>query len=86
MYLNIGSIIQLIQEQLLLTLTLSLPLVLATSFSGLLIGLIQAVTQIQDQTIQFLVKLIVFSVVMALSGSWMMQSLTSYTQSIMLRI
>lgn len=65
---------------------LSLPTVVAASVVGVLISLIQAVTQIQDQTIPFLVKLVVVSVVLVMTYNWMGNSLISYTNLIFQQI
>ena len=86
MIISQGSLIQLLSQQMWLVLVLSLPIIGATALTGILISLIQAVTQIQEQTIQFLLKLIVFGVIMMLIGGWMLHSIISYTKVIMLQI
>lgn len=45
------------------------PLIMATIF-GVIVSLIQAVTQIQDQTLPYIVKLLVVSIALALAGRW----------------
>ncbi|HFS5793846.1 TPA: type III secretion system export apparatus subunit SctS [Citrobacter werkmanii] len=73
-------------ELLWIVVLLSLPTVVAASVVGILISLIQAVTQIQDQTVPFLVKLVVVSVVLVMSYNWMGNSLISYTNLIFQQI
>jgi type III secretion protein S len=65
---------------------LSLPTVVAASVVGVIISLIQAVTQIQDQTVPFLVKLVVVSVVLVMTYNWMGHALLSYTNLIFQQI
>lgn len=73
-------------ELLWIVVMLSLPTVVAASVVGVLISLIQAVTQIQDQTVQFLIKLVVVSVVLVMTYNWMGNALLSYTHLIFQQI
>ena len=86
MIINMDSIVHLLSEQMWLTLILSLPLVGGTAAAGILVSLIQAITQVQDQTIQFFLKLIVFGGIVAITGNWMLQSMITYTQQVMMQI
>ncbi|MEL6477492.1 MAG: type III secretion system export apparatus subunit SctS [Pseudomonadota bacterium] len=67
---------------LVLILYLSLPAVLAASGIGLIVGLLQALTQIQDQTIQHALKLIGVVVVIVATASWAGGELLAYTERI----
>ncbi len=58
-----------------------LPIVIAT-FVGLVISLFQALTQIQEQTLSFAVKLIAVSVTLLFSMNWMGAELYNYTLAI----
>ena len=69
--MNQSDLIHLTSELLWITLLLSMPTVLVASILGILVSLIQALTQIQDQTLQFLIKLVGVSIVMALTYDWM---------------
>ena len=86
MIINMDSIVHLLSEQMWLTLVLSLPLVGGTAAAGIIISLIQAITQVQDQTIQFFLKLVVFGGIVAITGNWMLQSIITYTQQVMMQI
>lgn len=70
------------QQSLLLTLWLSLPPVGAAIVIGVIISLLQAVTQIQEQTLPFGFKLIAVTVILALAGRWMSVEITEFTQRI----
>lgn len=63
-----------------LVLLLSLPVVVATAFVSLVLAVIQAVTQIQDQTLQFLIKLLTACAVLVLSYRWMGENLVAYIE------
>jgi flagellar biosynthetic protein FliQ len=59
-------------------LVLSAPTVLAGLGVGFLISLFQAVTQIQEQTLTFVPKIIVVFLVLLLTGSWMVSSISDF--------
>ncbi|WP_369309404.1 type III secretion system export apparatus subunit SctS [Providencia rettgeri] len=73
-------VIQLAKQMMWLVLLLSLPVVIVASCVGILISLLQALTQIQEQTIQFLVKLIAVSITLAISYRWMGDVLLNYAE------
>ena len=70
------------QTSLILVLKLSMiPIVVATVI-GLLVSLLQALTQIQEQTLGFAVKLIAISVTIMVASHWMGGELLLFTESI----
>ena len=73
-------IIQLAVELLWLTLMLSLPTVLVASAVGILVSIAQALTQLQDQTAQFLLKLLAVAVTLVSTYHWMGDTLLNYAQ------
>lgn len=62
------------------------PILLTAMSVGILIGLFQSVTQIQEQTLAFVPKFVAVGMVIVLSGNWMMQELVAFTREIILRI
>lgn len=76
-------------EGLWLILILSLLPLLASLLVGLLVSLFQALTQIQEQTLTFVPKIIATILVIMISFSWMMQTLQDFavkTFDLMLKI
>ena len=69
-------------EALVLTLQLSAPLVGAAAIIGLLFGFMQAVTQLQDQTTTFAIKLLVVIAVLLVLLPWMGLQLTTYGERV----
>jgi type III secretion protein S len=63
----------------LLVLVLSLPTILASTALGILVSLLQALTQIQEQTLGFAIKLIASVIVLLVSARWMGGELYNYT-------
>ena len=66
-------------EALMIMLKISLPPILVASAAGLLISFIQAVTQLQEQTLAFAVKLVCVMVVIMGMASWLCGELFTYS-------
>ena len=58
---------------------ISAPLLLSALAVGLIVGMIQAATQIQEMTLTFIPKLIVLALALLIAGSWMLGILTDFT-------
>ncbi|MFC7581176.1 flagellar biosynthetic protein FliQ [Schaalia naturae] len=65
---------------------LALPILVTALAVGLLISLLQSLTQVQDVTLTFVPKLIAVGVVIVLAGDWMLTQLVSSTQLLFSRI
>ena len=61
---------------------LSLPALFLGLTVGLLVSVFQAVTQIQEQTLALIPKIIAIVAALLLFGSWMLGQLVNYTQSV----
>ncbi|MEW6343401.1 MAG: type III secretion system export apparatus subunit SctS [Pseudomonadota bacterium] len=68
--MNTDDLIGLTTQGMLLCLYVSLPVIIVSALSGLLISFIQAITSLQDQTISHSVKLIAVTATIALTGAW----------------
>ena len=64
------------------TIKLGAPMLLLSMLVGVVVAIFQAVTQIHEQTISFILKLIVVIAVLLLGGGWMLDTLKDYTQEI----
>lgn len=60
-------------------LKLSAPVLLLSMGIGILISIVQAATQIHEQTLTFVPKLLIIVAVFLLAGSWMMETMQEYT-------
>jgi flagellar biosynthesis protein FliQ len=74
------------QRALELTALISAPLLLSALAVGLIIGMFQAATQIQEMTLSFIPKLIAMGVALAVAGPWILQTLIAFTQRLFLSI
>ncbi len=80
--MNEAGIVHLTSQALLLVLYLSLPPIIVAALVGTLVSLLQALTQIQEQTLSFAIKLISVVVTIFLTASWVGGELHNYTINI----
>ncbi|HEX4882031.1 MAG TPA: flagellar biosynthesis protein FliQ [Porticoccaceae bacterium] len=78
--MNPDTVVAIGQEALKITALVSAPVLVAVLITGLAISLFQAVTQINEMTLSFIPKLLVLTVVLVVSGTWMLDVLVRYTQ------
>ena len=70
------------EQALTVTVMLAAPLLLSALAVGLLIGMIQAATQIQEMTLSFIPKLLVLALSVLVAGPWMLKLITTYTRQL----
>lgn len=74
-----GSVIHLAREAISLILLLAGPLLLVSLGIGLAVSIFQAATQIQEQTLTFVPKLVGILLTLLFLGGWMMNTMLSFT-------
>lgn len=74
------------QHALELTMLLAAPLLLVTLAVGLLIGIFQAATQINEMTLSFIPKLLAMATALLVAGPWMLNQLIGYTRQLITSI
>ena len=79
-------VIQLAQRSLMTVIFVASPMLGLSLIVGLAVSIFQATTQIQEQTLTFIPKVLAVLAGIALFGSWMLKVLMEYTQSIYLNI
>ena len=65
---------------------LSSPMLLLSMLVGMVVAVLQAVTQIHEQTISFILKLIVVVLVLLVGGGWMLETLQDYIRQMFMII
>lgn len=76
-------VMYLTKEALYAMLLLSAPILGGSLLVGLLVSIFQATTQIQEQTLTFVPKILTVMVVLAIFGPWMMGVLNTFTQNLL---
>lgn len=67
-------------------LLISSPVIIAALFCGLLVSILQAVTQIQDSTLSTAPKILAVMLMLMLCGGWMLHSITDFARTIISNI
>ena len=66
--------------------TTASPILLVILVTGLLISILQALTQINEATLSFVPKLVLSSLVLVLAGPWMLSNLTDFISRMIMSI
>ena len=77
---------QIARDAIEITLFLSLPILGVGLVVGLLVSLLQAVTQIQEATLIFVPKIVVVFVMLLVLSPWMMRKMIFYTEQLIVNI
>ena len=75
-----GQVMALFQSALLVALKLTAPLLLVSIAIGLVVAIFQAATQIHEQTLTFVPKVLVIALLLIVMGSWMMTLMDDLVQ------
>ncbi|MBX2882454.1 MAG: flagellar biosynthesis protein FliQ [Granulosicoccus sp.] len=78
------DVIDIGRQALTTTVLLSSPLLIAALLTGLLVGLFQAATQINEQTLSFIPKLLAMVVALIATGPWLLQTILDFTRQLIL--
>ena len=73
------TVLELCTQALELSLRVGLPLLVAGLVVGLAVSIFQAVTQIQEQTLSFIPKILGLVAVVAIAGPWMLGTIVTWT-------
>lgn len=73
------TVVNLSTQAMELSLKIALPLLMCGLLVGLVVSVFQAVTQIQEQTLSFIPKILALAVVLVVGGPWMLNQLMVYT-------
>lgn len=77
-----ATIIHMVATALLTAMKVAGPILVATLAVGLVVSVVQSATQIQEQTLSFVPKLLVAAVVLVVTGAWTLRVLTGFTREI----
>ncbi|MHB1229257.1 MAG: flagellar biosynthesis protein FliQ [Halothiobacillus sp.] len=84
--MSADTVLDITRQAMVLILLLSMPILLTALAVGLLIGMFQAATQINEMTLSFIPKLFAVVVAILLAGPWMLHLLIDFTLNLFHRI
>ncbi len=73
------AVLEVFHDALMLALLLCGPMLIISIIVGLVISIIQAATQVHEQTITFVPKLVAIALILLLTGPWMMNQMNEFT-------
>ncbi|PIW22993.1 MAG: flagellar biosynthetic protein FliQ [Candidatus Aquicultor secundus] len=74
------------KSALIVTLEIALPILLFSLVAGLVISILQAVTQIQEFTLTFIPKVLATVLALAIFGPWMLHVLVDFTTNLLVNL
>jgi type III secretion protein S len=77
-----GDAVNLMTEAMMLVMVLSMPPIAVASLVGILVSLIQALTQIQEQTLSFAIKLIAVAITIAATAGFLGSQMLAFTMKL----
>ena len=75
-----AEVIEYTTKALMLVLLLSMPPIIVASVTGVIVSLIQAVTQVQEQTLAFAIKLVAIVITLYLTARWLGIEMYNYSK------
>jgi flagellar biosynthetic protein FliQ len=80
------TVISIGQQAMWVTMLIAAPMLLSALAVGLLVGMFQAATQINEMTMSFIPKLLVLVLALVVAGPWMLTVIMNFTQQLMEQI
>jgi flagellar biosynthesis protein FliQ len=80
--MNQDTVVNLASQAMSLALKVGAPLLIAALVVGVIVSVFQAVTQIQEQSLSLIPKIVAVAVVLVVLGPWMLGQLVSYTTAL----
>ena len=80
--MDVTQILDVFRDGIGVAIRLGAPILLVCMLIGVIVALLQAVTQIHEQSISFVMKLVVVVMILSLGGGWMIETLQEYTYTL----
>lgn len=80
--MDTGMITDVMRDAVGVVIKLGGPMLVLSMLAGVLIAIFQAVTQIHEQTLGFILKVVIIVGVLLLAGGWMLTTLQEYTREV----
>lgn len=80
--MNVTQIAELAHRTLIMAAMLGIPLLVVCLVVGLVVSIFETATQIHEQSLNFLPKLVAVLIVLLVAGGWMVSQLSSFTREV----
>lgn len=79
-------VVEVVSQALKVTLMLAAPMLIGALLVGILVSIFQAVTQINEQTLSFIPKVLVIIAALVIFSPWMMETMVTFTRDLFISI
>jgi flagellar biosynthetic protein FliQ len=79
-------VVEVFNQAIKIALMLSAPMLIGALVVGILVSIFQAVTQINEQTLSFIPKILVITAALVIFSPWMMETMVTYTEDLFMSI
>lgn len=76
------EVADIMREAMVVALKLGGPILVLSMLAGILVAIFQAVTQIHEQSLAFIVKLIIVVLILVVAGGWMLETMLDFTRQL----
>lgn len=84
--MDTATVVDIGRQALWITMLVSAPLLIVALAVGLVIGILQAATSINEMTLSFIPKVTALGITLAIVGGWQINTLVDYTREMFMRI
>jgi len=84
--MDTSIVVELGSQALWITVLVSAPLLLVALGVGLIVGIVQAATSVNEATLSFIPKIAAMALTLAIVGGWQITTLVDYTRALFMRI
>ena len=74
------DVVDIMREAMVVAFKLGGPILILSMLAGIVVAIFQAVTQIHEQSLAFIVKLIIVVLVLVVGGGWTLETLLDFTR------
>jgi flagellar biosynthetic protein FliQ len=80
--MNDANVMKIGMDAMMMTAKLAAPTLITALLVGVLVGIFQSATQLQEATVSFVPKLLAVGAAVLLSGNWMLMQIMDYTKAL----
>lgn len=80
------TVIDIGAEAIFVSMKIAAPALVAILATGLVVSILQAATQINEQTLSFIPKILIMTAALLITGSWILQTMLVFTKEIFYKI
>lgn len=81
-----ANIIEIVSAAILVAIKIASPILIAIMLTGIVVSIIQAATQINEQTLSFIPKILAMTIAVVVAGPWILKTILFFTNELLSNI